>query len=143
MGVGADSGMVSTVRSTAGSVNDVAEANSLLHGQGADVFADAVYQGAHKQHNAKEDVQRHVSMRPSSRKLMAKTDLMDALTDQAERIKVNIRAKLQPPFRSIRRQFRHLKVRYRGLAKNSAQSQTLLALANLRMVCKRLNERLA
>ena len=33
----------------------------------------------------------------------------------------------------IKRQFGHVKVRYRGLAKNTAQLKTLFALSNLRM----------
>ena len=143
IGVDADSGLVHTVRGTSGNVNDVVEANSLLHGQETDVFADAGYQGAHKRPDAKEDVTWHVAMRPGLRKLLDKTDPMDALTDQVERIKASIRAKVEHPFRVIKRQFGHVKVRYRGLAKNTAQLQTLFALANLWMVRRRLNGSLA
>ena len=138
IGVDADSGLVHTVRGTSGNVNDVVEANSLLHGQETDVFADAGYQGAHKRPDAKGDVQWHVAMRPGLRKLLDKADPMDALTDQVERIKASIRAKVEHPFRVIKRQFGHVKVRYRGLAKNTAQLQTLFALANLWMVRRRL-----
>jgi IS5 family transposase len=38
----------------------------------------------------------------------------------------------------IKRQFGHVKVRYRGLAKNTAQVTTLFALSNLWMVRKKL-----
>ena len=143
IGVDADSGLVHTVRGTSGNVNDVVEANSLLHGQETDVFADAGYQGAHKRPDAKADVQWHVAMRPGLRKLLDKADPMDALTDQVERIKASIRAKVEHPFRVIKRQFGHVKVRYRGLAKNTAQLHTLFALANLWMVRKRLTGSLA
>ncbi len=143
IGVDADSGLVHTVRGTSGNVNDVVEANSLLHGQETDVFADAGYQGAHKRPDAKADVQWHVAMRPGLRKLLDKADPMDALTDQLERIKASIRAKVEHPFRVIKRQFGHVKVRYRGLAKNTAQLHTLFALANLWMVRKRLTGSLA
>ena len=143
IGVDADSGLVHTVRGTSGNVNDVVEANSLLHGQETDVFADAGYQGAHKRPDAKEDVTWHVAMRPGKRKLLDKADPMDALTDQVERIKASIRAKVEHPFRVIKRQFGHVKVRYRGLAKNTAQLHTLFALANLWMVRKRLTGSLA
>lgn len=143
IGVDADSGLVHTVRGTSGNVNDVVEANSLLHGQETDVFADAGYQGAHKRPDAKDDVQWHVAMRPGLRKLLDKADPMDALTDQVERIKASIRAKVEHPFRVIKRQFGHVKVRYRGLAKNTAQLHTLFALANLWMVRKRLTGSLA
>ncbi len=143
IGVDADSGLVHTVRGTSGNVNDVVEANSLLHGQETDVFADAGYQGAHKRPDAKEDVKWHVAMRPGKRKLLDKTDPVDALTEQIERIKASIRAKVEHPFRVIKRQFCHVKVRYRGLAKNTAQLHTLFALANLWMVRKRLSGSLA
>ena len=53
IGVDAESGLVHTVRGTAANVNDVVEANSLLHGQETDVFADAGYQGADKRPDAK------------------------------------------------------------------------------------------
>ena len=143
IGVDAESGLVHTVRGTSGNVNDVVEANSLLHGQETDVFADAGYQGAHKRPDAKEDVKWHVAMRPGLRKLLDKTDPMDALTDHVERINASIRAKVEHPFRVIKRQFGHVKVRYRGLAKNTAQLQTLFALANLWMVRRRLSGSLA
>lgn len=143
IGVDADSGLVHTVRGTSGNVNDVVEANSLLHGQETDVFADAGYQGAHKRPDAKADVQWHVAMRPGLRKLLDKADPKDALTEQVERIKASIRAKVEHPFRVIKRQFGHVKVRYRGLAKNTAQLHTLFALANLWMVRKRLTGNLA
>jgi len=143
IGVDADSGLVHTVRGTAGQVNDVVEANSLLHGQESDVFADAGYQGAHKRPDAKANVQWHVAMRPGLRKLLDKADPKDALTEQIERIKASIRAKVEHPFRVIKRQFGHVKVRYRGLAKNTAQLHTLFALANLWMVRKRLTGNLA
>lgn len=125
LGVDADAGLVHTVRGTAGSVNDVIQANSLLHGQETDVFADAGYQGAHKRPDAKADAQWHVAMRPGLRRLLDKARPMDGLTDQVERIKASIRAKVEHPFRVIKRQFGHVKLRYNRLAKNTAQRHTL------------------
>ena len=62
----------------------------------------------------------------------------DAVLDQLEHIKARIRAKVEHPFRVIKRQFGHVKVRYRGLAKNTAQLHTLFALSNLWMARRRL-----
>ena len=73
-------------------------------------------------------------MRPGKRKLLDKTRLVDDLSEQIERIKASIRAKVEHPFRVIKRQFGHVKVRYRGLVKNTAQLHTLFALSNLWMV---------
>lgn len=60
----ADSGLVHTVRGTSGNVHDVIEANSLLHGQEIDAFADAGYQGVDKRPDAKSGVRWHVAMCP-------------------------------------------------------------------------------
>jgi len=133
IGVDADSGLVHTVKGTAANVNDVVEANSLLHGQETDAFGDAGYQGVAKRPNAREDVQWHVGMRPGKRRALDKTRKLDALVDQIESLKASIRAKVEHPFRVIKRQFGHMKVRYRGLKKNTAQLRTLFALSNLWM----------
>ena len=134
IGVDADSGLVHTVRGTAGSVNDVVEANALLHGEEIQAWGDAGFQGASKRPDAKDGVRWNIAMRPGRRKQLDKTQLIDRLTDQLERIKASIRAKVEHPFRVIKRQFGHVKVRYRGLAKNTAQLHTLFALSNLWMV---------
>ena len=49
-----------------------------------------------------------------------------------------MRAKVEHPFRVIKRPFGHLKTRYRGLAKNRAHLFTLFALGNLFLVRRRL-----
>jgi len=138
IGVDADSGLVHSVRGTAGSVNDVVEANALLHGEETDVFADAGYQGADKRPDASARVQWHVAMRPGKRKALDKDTPKGHLAEQIERLKARIRAKVEHPFRVIKRQFGHVKVRYRGLAKNTAQLHTLFALANLWMARRQL-----
>ena len=143
-GVDADSGLVHSVATTAANAHDVTQAHALLHGEETDVFADSGYQGVGKRAET-QDIKTHwhVAMRPGKRKLLDKADPMDALTEQVERIKASIRAKVEHPFRVIKRQFGHVKVRYRGLAKNTAQLQTLFALANLWMVRRRLMGSLA
>ncbi|MFM9928444.1 transposase, partial [Variovorax sp. H27-G14] len=59
---------------------------------------------------------------------------IDALVDKVEKLKASVRAKVEHPFRVIKRQFGHVKVRYRGMRKNTAQLVTLFALSNLWMV---------
>ena len=49
-------------------------------------------------------------------------------------VKASLRAKVEHPFRVIKRQFGYTKVRYRGLVKNTAQVLTLFVLPNLWMV---------
>ena len=134
IGVDADSGLVHTVRGTAGNVGDVVEAASLLHGQETDAFGDAGYQGASKRPDARADVRWHIAMRPGKRAALKEDDPVDVLIDELERVKASIRAKVEHPFRVVKRQFGHVKVRYRGLKKNTAQLFTLFALSNLWMV---------
>jgi IS5 family transposase len=139
IGVDAESGLVHTVRATSGNVNDVIEANALLHGEETDVFADAGYQGAHKRPDAREGVAWHVAMRPGKRRALDKSRRSHELIDEIEQLKASVRAKVEHPFRVIKRQFGHVKVRYRGLKKNTAQLSTLFALANLWMARKKLD----
>ena len=138
IGVDAESGLVHTVAGTAGSVNDVVEANTLLHGEETDAFGDAGYQGAHKRTDARPGVNWHVAMRPGKRKVLDMGNPGEAITEKIEKIKARIRAKVEHPFRVIKRQFGHVKVRYRGLAKNTAQLHTLFALANLWLARRKL-----
>jgi IS5 family transposase len=138
IGVDAESGLVHTVKATAANANDVTEANALLHGDETDAFGDAGYQGAHKRPDARADVSWHIAMRPGKRAALDKTQTVDALIDKVEKIKASIRAKVEHPFRVIKRQFGFVKVRYRGLAKNAAQLKTLFALSNLWMARKKL-----
>lgn len=49
-----------------------------------------------------------------------------------------LRARVEHPFRIVKRQFGFRKVRYRGLAKNTAQLTTLFALSNLYLVRRQL-----
>ena len=136
IGVDAQSGLVRTVKTTAANASDVTEANALLHGAETDAFGDAGYQGAHKRTDAKPEVTWHISMRPGKRAALDKRKAVDALIDQVEQIKASIRAKVEHPFRVIKRQFGFVKVRHRGLAKNTAQIKTLFALSNLWMARK-------
>jgi IS5 family transposase len=134
IGVDAQSGLTHTVRGTSANVNDVVEANTLLHGQETDALGDAGYQGVEKRPDAKTEVRWHTAMRPGKRRALDKSTPCGELADKIEKIKASIRAKVEHPFRVIKRQFGHVKVRYRGLAKNTAQLKTLFALSNLWMV---------
>ena len=134
IGVDADSGLVHTVRGTAGHAADVTEGNSLLHGEETVVFGDAGYQGADKRPDAVQGVRWQVAMRPGKRKKLDKANSpIDALMDKIEKCKASIRAKVEHPFRVLKRQFGYVKVRYRGLKKNTLQLKTLFALSNLWM----------
>jgi IS5 family transposase len=133
IGVDADSGLVHTVRCTSGNEHDITQAHRLLHGHEKSVWADAGYQGVEKRPGADPAVTWHVAMRPGKRKALKQAGEMGQLLDKAEKFKAGIRAKVEHPFRVIKRQFGYLKTRYRGLKKNAAQIATLFALSNLWM----------
>jgi IS5 family transposase len=78
-------------------------------------------------------------MMPGQRRGMDKNRPINALKEQLEQIKASIRAKVEHPFRVIKCQFGHRKVRYRGLAKNTSQLLVMFALSNLWMVRKRIS----
>jgi IS5 family transposase len=135
IGVDADSGLVHTVVGTAANVSDVTQAHALVHGDEHEVFGDAGYQGVEKREETQDVKARwHIAMRPGKRRALDKETPTGKLRDEIERVKARIRAKVEHPFRVIKRQFGHLKVRYRGLMKNTQQLHTLFALSNLWMV---------
>ena len=137
IGVDADSGLVHTVIGTTANVNDVTQGHGLLHGEETVVFADAGYQGATKRPEA-TGVDWHVAMRPGKRRALDKQTKLGALLDKAEQLKASMRAKVEHPFTVIKCQFGFTKVRYKGLAKNTAQLITLFALSNLWMARRQL-----
>jgi IS5 family transposase len=140
-GVDADSGLVHSVATTAANAHDVTQAHALLHGQESDVFADSGYRGVEKREEIQAqhpDVNWHIAMMPGKRKALDKATPMGAILEKLEQTKASIRAKVEHPFRVIKRQFGFVKVKYRGLAKNTANLVTLFALSNLWMVRKRL-----
>ena len=137
VGTDAESGLVHTVVGTAANVNDVTQGHELLHGDEEIVFADAGYQGAMKRPEA-TGVRWHVAMRPGKRRALDLANESHQLIDEAERLKASVRAKVEHAFRVIKLQFGFTKVRYRGLAKNTAQLKTLFALSNLWSVRRKL-----
>jgi transposase, IS5 family len=139
IGVDADSGLVHTVVGTAANVNDVTQARALVRGEEAEVFGDAGYQGVEKREETQDvKAQWHIAMRPAKRRALNKDTALGQLLDECERLKARIRAKVEHPFRVIKRQFGYLKVRYRGLMKNTQQLHTLFALSNLWMARRRI-----
>lgn len=131
VGADAHSGLVHSVKATAANAADITEAHALLHGEEAEVFADAGYQGADKrEENADSAARWHVAMKRGARKRLGDS-AEDRLAEQWEQLKAKVRAKVEHPFHVVKNRFGHRKVRYRGLGKNEAQLFTLFGMANL------------
>lgn len=134
IGVDADSGLVHTVTTTAANEADVMQVADLLHGKEEAVWADSGYRGA--QARVKRELAWHIAARPSD---IAKLDGRSReRVRRQEHAKASVRAKVEHPFRVIKRQFGLTKVRFKGLVKNTQHVITLFALSNLWMVRRRL-----
>jgi len=136
IGVDVDSGLVHTVTTTAANESDVEQIADLLHGKEEHVYADSGYRGAPKRID-REDLEWHIAARPSDIAKMPEGRAKERLRKQEHR-KASIRAKVEHPFRVIKRQFGLVKVRFRGLQKNTAHVVTLFALSNLWMARRQL-----
>ena len=133
IGVDSKEGIVHSVCSTAASVSDVHMLPDLLHGEEKKVWGDAGYQGQSEAiHEAAPQAQDMTSRRVKTK----------AGVDEAEkrktRVKARVRAKVEWPFRIVKRIFGFTKVRYRGLKKNHEWVCAGLALVNLYQNRKRL-----
>ncbi len=133
IGVDADSGLVHTVTTTSANESDVAQVADLLHGKEEYVYADSGYRGGVD----REDLTWHIAARPSDIAKMPEGRAKARVQKQEHR-KASVRAKVEHPFRVIKRQFGLLKVRFRGLDKNTSHLLTLFALSNLWMARRRL-----
>ena len=67
-------------------------------------------------------------MCPGKRRALNQGHPVDSLVYEIKRLKASVRAKVEHPFRVIKRQFGHPKVHYRRLKKNTSQLFTLFAL---------------
>jgi IS5 family transposase len=137
IGVDVASGVVHTLTGTAANEADITQTACLRHGRESDVFADAGYTGAEKRpEHAGREVSWNIAIKRSIIKALPK-GLRD-VAEPVERALAQVRAWVEHPFHVVKNLFRHKKLRYRGLAKNTAQLHTLFALANLVIVKKAL-----
>ena len=79
-----------------------------------------------------------IAARRSTYKKLGKGSALYKAKRNIEKAKAQARAKVEHPFRVIKRQFGYMKTRFRGLAKNTAQLVTLFALSNLWMARRHL-----
>jgi IS5 family transposase len=136
IGVDTDSGLVHTVVTSAANEADVTMVSELLHGKESQVHADAGYIGADKR-VGRNKLKWEIAQKRGKIKAIAEGEEKQQV-QAAEKAKASVRARVEHPFRVIKRQFGFVKVRFRGLAKNTAQVLTLFALSNLWMARKQL-----
>jgi IS5 family transposase len=136
IGADMDTGLVHSLATTPANAADVTCAHALLHGEERLALGDAGYRGVDKRpENQGRAVQWEVALRPGQRRALPK-NRAGRQAERIEQLKARVRALVEHPFHWIKNIFGLKKVRYRGLAKNTAQLFTLFALANL-MIARR------
>lgn len=133
IGVDAKTGLIHSFTTTPANEHDLNQAQNLLHGEEAYVFADAGYRGAEKRPElpSADELDWHIAEGPSKLKALKKHPRKNKVALGIEKFKASIRAKVEHSFRIIKCQFGFVKARYRGMKKNDNQLAMLFALANV------------
>ena len=129
IGVDSENGLVHTVQVTAANVHDVCVTADLLTGEEEQVYGDSGYLGAEKRPEARKKIRYKINRRPSQSKNNSARS--QAQIKRREHEKSSVRAKVEHVFAVLKLQLRYRKTRYRGLQKQTAKVNILLALANL------------
>jgi len=132
IGVDARSGLVHTARMTKASRHDAALTDDLIRYDDRAVFGDKGYVSDKRKRIARAD-----GVLWAVKDKRKRGRVLSSSQKKRNRKHGSVRAKVEHVFRVIKCQFGYRRVRYRGLAKNTAQMFTLTALANLYMVRKR------
>ncbi len=140
IGVDDASGLVHHVECTAANVGDVTQVHKLLHGREDTICGDSGYTGANKREELRSTKAGFLVAEKPSKLRTIKNKRERRYAQRWERCKASLRAKVEHPFRVVKRQFGYIKVRYRGLAKNTTQVLMLFALSNLWMARRDLLE---
>ncbi len=134
--IGADvnSGLAHTMSVTPAHASDISQIPQLLRADDRAVFGDKGYVNrAFKRAARRAGVYWGVALKAS-----LQHHRLTAANKRRNRKLSGIRARVEPVFRVIKRQFGYTKVRYRGLEKNAAQVFTLIGLTNLYLARRRL-----
>jgi IS5 family transposase len=132
--VGTDKrGIVHSLSTTPANVADITELPKLLHGKERELFGDQAYWSELYRQCAKvSGIGYRVNRRGTSTKPLTEHQ------KQINRIRSSCRARGEHAFHVVKRLWGFTKVRYRGLAKNTARLFTAFALSNLYMLRRRL-----
>lgn len=132
--VGTDKrGIVHTLSTTPANVADITELPKLLHGEEREVFGDQAYWNEfHRQCAKASGIRYRINRRGSSSKPLTEYQRF------INRCRSSARARGEHAFHVVKRLWGFTKVRYRGLAKNTARLFSAFALANLYLLRRRL-----
>jgi len=133
IGVNVDSGVPHSLDTSTARLHDSQVWDELLHGDETSVWADKGYVLAEREAAFKGPGKVWVVMHKAP-----KGADLHPLDSCINRIIAMVRAKVEHPFRVMKRRFGHVKTRYRALAKNRAKIFTLFTLGHLFLVRRRL-----
>lgn len=126
-------GIVHTLVTTAANASDISQMHRLLHGQEREVYGDQAYWSeAHRQAARARGIRYRVNRRPNHGHPLSRTERT------INRLRSATRARGEHAFHVVKNLWGFTKVRYRGLAKNTARLFTMFALANLYLLRRRL-----
>jgi transposase, IS5 family len=132
--VGTDKrGIVHSLSTTAANVSDFSQLPKLLHGQERELYGDQAYWSVlHRQAARERGVRYRVNRRPQPGYPLTGTQ------KRLNRLRSATRARGEHAFQVVKHLWGFTKVRYRGLAKNTARLFSCFALANLYLLRRRL-----
>jgi len=126
-------GIVHTLTTTAANASDIGQMANLLHGAEREVYGDQAYWcEAHRQAALSRGIRYRVNRRGNHGHKLTRYERA------INRIRSATRARAEHVFHVVKNLWGFTKVRYRGLAKNTARLFAAFALANLYMVRRHL-----
>lgn len=132
-GVDADDGLVHTVETSSANEHDKTKLEMLLHGEEQAIFGDkGYYDDVAKKKARAANIFWGVLDKGRKKKPLSSSQKKRNLKMSS------IRSKVEHPFRILKCQWKFVKVKYRGLQKNTCQLFSLFMLANIYMLRKKL-----
>lgn len=126
-------GIVHSLTTTHGGAADITQLADLLHGEERELFGDQAYWSDFHRECAREaGVRYRVNRRGTKSRPLSEHQ------KRINRLRSKARARGEHAFHVVKRLWGFSKVRYRGLAKNTARLYTAFALANLYLLRRKL-----
>ena len=126
-------GIVHSLATTDAAASDIGQLPKLLHGAETEIFGDQAYWSEFHRQCAKDaGIRYRINRRGTSTKPLTEYQKF------INRCRSSARARGEHAFHVVKRLWGFAKVRYRGLAKNTARLYTAFALANLYLLRRRL-----
>ena len=126
-------GLVHSLATGPANEADISRIDELVHGEEKEIYGDQAYWAeGHREHCEQAGIRYRVNRRGTRSKPLTEYQRM------INRARSRTRARGEHAFRIVKQLWGFTKVRYRGLAKNTARAFAMFALANLYMVRKRI-----